>query len=150
MLLLLVVRLRRLLLREGLRVRLRLRLRLRLGLRVRLLLREGLLLRRLLMSERLCDVDEGWLLVGDAAFFVDPLFSTGVSFAAAQAVTAARLIEAGDCDVALAGAASRFKDRMGDLLPDSFSAAAVPIREQVLGVDHPDTAQALHNLGNAM
>ncbi len=38
---------------------------------------------------------------------------------------------------ALAAAAARFKVRMGDRLPDSFSALAVPVREQVLGDVRP-------------
>jgi FADH2 O2-dependent halogenase len=37
---------------------------------------------------------DGWLLVGDAARFVDPLFSSGLSVAAESAREAARAIEA--------------------------------------------------------
>ncbi len=40
-------------------------------------------------SEDLCSYDDGWISIGDAAFFVDPLFSTGVSFAVSQAAGAA-------------------------------------------------------------
>ncbi|MCZ4611452.1 NAD(P)/FAD-dependent oxidoreductase [Streptomyces sp. Lzd4kr] len=38
------------------------------------------------------DFGERWLLVGDSAFFVDPLFSSGVGFALAQASAAAMVI----------------------------------------------------------
>ncbi|WP_348775309.1 NAD(P)/FAD-dependent oxidoreductase [Solwaraspora sp. WMMD937] len=39
------------------------------------------------------DYDDRWLLVGDSAYFVDPLFSSGVAFATNQAVNAAMLLE---------------------------------------------------------
>jgi flavin-dependent dehydrogenase len=42
-----------------------------------------------MISARMCDYDARWLLVGDAAYFVDPLFSSGVSFALLQAAAAA-------------------------------------------------------------
>jgi 2-polyprenyl-6-methoxyphenol hydroxylase-like FAD-dependent oxidoreductase len=47
-----------------------------------------------MISERLCSYDEKWLLVGDAAFFVDPLFSSGVTLALSEAFSAAFVIEA--------------------------------------------------------
>lgn len=37
--------------------------------------------------------DERWILVGDAAYFVDPLFSSGVAFAMHHALSAALLIK---------------------------------------------------------
>lgn len=47
-----------------------------------------------MISERLCSYDEGWMLVGDAAFFVDPLFSSGVTLTMSMAFSAAFVIEA--------------------------------------------------------
>ncbi|MFF9630331.1 NAD(P)/FAD-dependent oxidoreductase [Streptomyces fradiae] len=44
------------------------------------------------VSEEFADYDERHLLVGDAAFFVDPLFSSGVAVALTQASAAALLI----------------------------------------------------------
>ena len=46
-----------------------------------------------MISERFCNFDERWMLLGDAAYFVDPLFSSGVSFALGQAAAAAVVIE---------------------------------------------------------
>lgn len=45
-----------------------------------------------MISERFCDFDERWMLIGDAAHFVDPLFSSGVAFAVVYAATASLLI----------------------------------------------------------
>ena len=45
-----------------------------------------------MISARMCDYDEKWLLVGDAAYFVDPLFSSGVNFALVHALLAFHLI----------------------------------------------------------
>ncbi len=45
-----------------------------------------------MIQERFCDFAERWLLVGDAAYFVDPLFSSGVTFASGMASTAELLI----------------------------------------------------------
>ena len=47
-----------------------------------------------MISERMCDFDEGWIRIGDAAYFVDPLFSSGVNFALIHAGLAAELIRA--------------------------------------------------------
>lgn len=47
-----------------------------------------------MISQRFCDLEQRWLLLGDSAYFVDPLFSSGVAFALNQAATAAVLIEA--------------------------------------------------------
>ncbi len=41
-----------------------------------------------MINERFCDFDERWMLVGDSSYFVDPLFSSGVAFACAQASAA--------------------------------------------------------------
>ncbi len=41
-----------------------------------------------MVSEQFCRLDERWMLVGDAAYFVDPLFSSGVSFALHHAASA--------------------------------------------------------------
>jgi flavin-dependent dehydrogenase len=46
-----------------------------------------------MVNEHFCNYDERWLLVGDAAYFVDPLFSSGVAFACAQASSAALVIK---------------------------------------------------------
>lgn len=45
-----------------------------------------------MMRDRLCDAEQRWIAVGDAGFFVDPLFSSGVSFAMQQAAAAADLL----------------------------------------------------------
>lgn len=44
------------------------------------------------ISERFADYDQRWLAVGDASYFVDPLFSSGTSFAVTQAWGAAVLL----------------------------------------------------------
>lgn len=44
------------------------------------------------ISEQLCSYEERWLLLGDSAYFVDPLFSSGVAFALNQAAAAATLL----------------------------------------------------------
>ncbi|MGF7234848.1 MAG: NAD(P)/FAD-dependent oxidoreductase [Frankia sp.] len=44
------------------------------------------------ISDSFCNAEEGWMLIGDSAYFVDPLFSSGVAFAAAQASAAALVI----------------------------------------------------------
>jgi flavin-dependent dehydrogenase len=41
-----------------------------------------------MVNEHFCDFDERWMLIGDAAYFVDPLFSSGATFAAGMAATA--------------------------------------------------------------
>ncbi|MBI3549080.1 MAG: tryptophan 7-halogenase [Elusimicrobia bacterium] len=46
------------------------------------------------ISERMCDFDAGEIRVGDAAYFVDPLFSSGVHFALQHASAAFILIRA--------------------------------------------------------
>lgn len=46
-----------------------------------------------MVSDEICNYDEKWILLGDSAFFVDPLFSTGVGLAATNAVTIAFLID---------------------------------------------------------
>jgi flavin-dependent dehydrogenase len=46
-----------------------------------------------MINEQFANYDERWLLVGDAAYFVDPLFSSGVAFATTQASAAAMLLE---------------------------------------------------------
>jgi flavin-dependent dehydrogenase len=45
-----------------------------------------------MISESFCNRADSWILVGDAAYFVDPLFSSGVTFAAAMASGADLLI----------------------------------------------------------
>jgi len=47
-----------------------------------------------MISETICDYDEGWVLLGDSAFFVDPLFSTGVGLAMIAASSVSFLIDA--------------------------------------------------------
>jgi 2-polyprenyl-6-methoxyphenol hydroxylase-like FAD-dependent oxidoreductase len=46
-----------------------------------------------MVSEEFCDYEDQWLLLGDSAYFVDPLFSSGVAFALNHAATAATLIK---------------------------------------------------------
>lgn len=45
-----------------------------------------------MINERFADYDDRWILVGDAAFFVDPLFSSGGTFAGTTAASAALLL----------------------------------------------------------
>ncbi|HVZ30990.1 MAG TPA: NAD(P)/FAD-dependent oxidoreductase [Polyangiaceae bacterium] len=45
-----------------------------------------------MICDRLCDYDERWILIGDSAFFVDPLFSSGVTISCIAAAQAANLI----------------------------------------------------------
>jgi flavin-dependent dehydrogenase len=47
-----------------------------------------------MINDQFSNYDERWLLIGDASYFVDPLFSSGVAFAANQASTAALLLRA--------------------------------------------------------
>jgi len=47
-----------------------------------------------MISDRICDYDGRWILLGDAAFFVDPLFSTGVALAMLNAASVSFLITA--------------------------------------------------------
>jgi hypothetical protein len=47
-----------------------------------------------MISDTICNYDEKWILLGDAAFFVDPLFSTGVGLAIGDAATVSFMIEA--------------------------------------------------------
>jgi len=45
-----------------------------------------------MINDKFADYDERWILIGDASYFVDPLFSSGVAFAANQAAAAALLL----------------------------------------------------------
>jgi flavin-dependent dehydrogenase len=47
-----------------------------------------------MINDRFTNYDERWILVGDASYFVDPLFSSGVAFATTQACAAALLLQA--------------------------------------------------------
>ncbi len=47
-----------------------------------------------MINERFADHDGRWILMGDASYFVDPLFSSGVAFAAGQASAVALLLRA--------------------------------------------------------
>ncbi|WP_084467552.1 NAD(P)/FAD-dependent oxidoreductase [Actinokineospora inagensis] len=54
-----------------------------------------------MINGQFADYDKRWLLVGDAAYFVDPLFSSGAGFATTMAVNAATVLDrtlAGDLD----------------------------------------------------
>lgn len=45
-----------------------------------------------MINDKFADYDQRWILIGDASYFVDPLFSSGVAFAATQASAAALLL----------------------------------------------------------
>ncbi|MBB5935461.1 NAD(P)/FAD-dependent oxidoreductase [Streptomyces zagrosensis] len=45
-----------------------------------------------MINDNFANYDERWILLGDASYFVDPLFSSGVAFATNQAVAAATLL----------------------------------------------------------
>lgn len=47
-----------------------------------------------MINDKFADFDERWILVGDAAYFVDPLFSSGVAFAMHHALSAATVLKA--------------------------------------------------------
>jgi len=54
-----------------------------------------------MINGQFADYDKRWILVGDASYFVDPLFSSGAGFATTMAVNAAMVLEhtlAGDLD----------------------------------------------------
>ena len=61
-------------------------------------------------SERMAG--DGWLLVGDAACFVDPLFSSGVHLALMSAMMAAAYIDAAKRDASLKSAAASVYERL--------------------------------------
>ncbi len=46
-----------------------------------------------MINDEFVNYDEKWILVGDAAYFVDPLFSSGVAFAMHHGLSAALLIK---------------------------------------------------------
>ncbi|HEV8556661.1 MAG TPA: NAD(P)/FAD-dependent oxidoreductase [Actinophytocola sp.] len=46
-----------------------------------------------MINDRFTDFDERWILAGDAAFFVDPLFSSGVAFGMTMGAATALLLE---------------------------------------------------------
>jgi flavin-dependent dehydrogenase len=46
-----------------------------------------------MVNDHFCNYEERWILVGDASYFVDPLFSHGVAFAGAQASAACLVIK---------------------------------------------------------
>lgn len=46
-----------------------------------------------MIADRFCSYEERWVSIGDAAYFVDPLFSSGVAFSVNHAASAALLIE---------------------------------------------------------
>jgi len=45
-----------------------------------------------MINERFANLDERWILIGDASYFVDPLFSSGVAFATNQAASASLVL----------------------------------------------------------
>lgn len=47
-----------------------------------------------MISGQFCSLEERWILIGDSAHFVDPLFSSGVTFAVLHAASAALLLKA--------------------------------------------------------
>lgn len=47
-----------------------------------------------MINQRFCSLEERWILIGDSAHFVDPLFSSGVTFALLHAASAALLLKA--------------------------------------------------------
>lgn len=60
-----------------------------------------------MINDHFADFDERWLLVGDASYFVDPLFSSGVAFALTQASAAAAVL------IATAGGELSEQDKRG-------------------------------------
>ena len=60
-----------------------------------------------MINDKFCDYDERWIGIGDASYFVDPLFSSGVTFAGGMAATAALMIRATLLDDTLSDAQRR-------------------------------------------
>ena len=57
-------------------------------------------------------IGDGWILVGDAACFIDPLFSSGVHLAIMSAVMAAAYIHAAERDPSMREPAARVYERL--------------------------------------
>lgn len=82
------------------------------------------------ISERMCDFDLGEIRVGDAAYFVDPLFSSGVHFALLHASAALVLIKA-----TLAGEGNLSDGLLRDLWADYNGMLSTIARGFALGID---------------
>ncbi len=93
-----------------------------------------------MIQERFCDFEERWLLVGDAAYFVDPLFSSGVTFASGMAATAELLIRTTLADETSADLARMWHDydREWHDIARSF-ALAIDQWYHSIAVNHPDS-----------
>jgi len=82
------------------------------------------------ISERMCDFDLGEIRIGDAAYFVDPLFSSGVHFALLHAGAALVLIKA-----TLAGEGNLSEPLLRDLWADYNGMLSTIARGFSLGID---------------
>ena len=64
-----------------------------------------------MIADRFCSFDERWISIGDAAYFVDPLFSSGVAFTAPSAGGAPLVPEAGAAQQQVAQAVAELLQR---------------------------------------
>ncbi|GIG59601.1 hypothetical protein Lfu02_39730 [Longispora fulva] len=87
------------------------------------------------------DYDERWMLIGDAAYFVDPLFSSGVAFAMHHALSAALVLRV-TADPAVSAEHKRdvWRDYDGEwhAIAQSFS-LAIDQWYHAIGKDNPDS-----------
>ena len=93
------------------------------------------------ISERMCDWDKREIRIGDAAYFVDPLFSSGVHFALQHAGMAVVMIKAA-FDSAITDAMKR------ELWDDYQETLGSVARGFALGIDQWYTEIALNNPGS--
>ena len=99
-----------------------------------------------MINGQFADLDQRWLLVGDAAYFVDPLFSSGVAFATNQAANAAMLLEttlAGDLDERSVRDLWRDYDEGWQGMAETF-ALSIDQWYHALGKDHMDSIYWRH------
>ena len=95
-----------------------------------------------MINDRFAHLDERWILVGDASYFVDPLFSSGVAFAATQAAAAALLLETTlrpDADRRLVADLWRDYDSGWHGMAETF-ALSIDQWYHAIGKAHPDGA----------
>lgn len=94
-----------------------------------------------MINDQFSNYDERWVLIGDAAYFVDPLFSSGVAFAMGHAISTALLLKtSADPSVAadLKKDLWRDYDREWHAIAQSFS-LAIDQWYHAIGNSNPDS-----------
>lgn len=89
-----------------------------------------------MINARMCDFSERWMLIGDAAYFVDPLFSSGVSFALIHAAAAAVVIKATLEDTLPQRLQSELWTDYDELLSTTAHSFALGIDQWYAGIAH--------------